>query len=246
MLWWFYTAGLAASSVPENLPLLGIYQNHKLHLRLTQQNICDSSTPHCERPCGKHKPTSKQNHLQSFRQDTRSARAAGAAGLLLHQGKRSSSRRELLTSRSTGEVSCLASLFPVFQEFFSFHNGAKSGMLIWALPENIPKEMELNNTTALKLQQQVSHGQTQRTGGKRHHNVKSFLLPRVKSGYRNMFLLVLSYRSLQEGKKIQILFGHSWLGLQDSHNCLTWPCTEKKIPKKASGFDINQLSLQPG
>lgn len=47
---------------------------------------------------------------------------------------------------STGKVSCPARLFPVFQEVFSFHEGAKLGMLIWALPANIPKEMELNNS----------------------------------------------------------------------------------------------------
>lgn len=72
------------------------------------------------------------------------------------RGKGAVPDRELLSSTSTGKVSCPVSLFPVFQEVFSFHNGAHSGMLTWALPANIPKEMELNNTTALHLQHPVS------------------------------------------------------------------------------------------
>lgn len=167
---------------------LSIYQNHKLYPRLTQQNIYDFSTPpHCERPDGKHEPASKKNHLQSFRQDTE----PGQQWLQIWfstRGKGAVPDRELLTSRSTRKVSCPASLFPVFQEVLSFHSGAKSGMFTQALPENIPKEMELNNATALNLQHPVgtslaAAGEPRakyRTGGKRHHNVKNFLFPRVR------------------------------------------------------------------
>lgn len=236
----FTLLDLQSAQYLKNLPLLSIYQNQKLHLTLTQQNIYDFSTPpHCERPDGKYQPASKQNPLQSFRQDTRSARARGVvpADLVLHQRKGSSSRRELLSNRSTEKVPCPARLLPVFQEFFSFHNGAKSRMFIWALPENIPKEMELNNTTALNLQHPVStslaaagkpwaqmQNRRQKTS-----QCKDFSTFKGQSGCRNKSLLVLSYMSLQEWKKNPHFVWTFLLHLQDSHNCLTWPSTEKKI-----------------
>lgn len=190
---------------------LSIYKKHKLHPRLTQQNIYDfSPPPHCERPDGKHKPASKENHLQFFRQDHQISQSQGS------NGGKSGSPPEEREQFHTGS-SWLAGIqgkFPVLPVFFqwdvfSFHNGAKPGMFTQALPENIPKEMELNNTTALNLQHPGSislaaagepwakiQNRRQKTS-----QCKKFSISMGQSGCRNKFLFVLSYMSLQKWRK---------------------------------------------
>lgn len=99
----------------KNRPLLSIYQNHKLHLRLTRQNIHDFSTPpHCGGPDGKHKPASKKNHLQSFRQDTQ---AQGSSGC---KSSSPPEERELFHTGSSwlAATNTVQEKFPLLQVFF--------------------------------------------------------------------------------------------------------------------------------
>lgn len=114
MPWWFYTDGLGQLSTWK----IGLFW---AFIRTTSstwgslgRTFMISQHHHIVRPDGKHKPASKKNHLQSFRQDTQ---AQGSSGC---KSGSPPEERELFHTGSSwlAATNTVQEKFPLLQVFF--------------------------------------------------------------------------------------------------------------------------------
>lgn len=186
----------------KNLPLFSISQNHKLHLRLTQQNNYDFSTlPHCERPDGETLTSFQEKSPPVFQTGQQTSQSQGSKGC--RSGSAPEEREQLQT-----ESSCLAWVqekFPVLPGFSQFFRKFSHSTRVQNLGCSYGLSQQTSQrrwswTTALNLQHPEStslaaagepwakiQNRRQKTS-----QWKEFPISKGQSGCRNKFLIVLS------------------------------------------------------